>query len=173
MTTIKPGDCVRTKGAPAYPDGTEFTVTEVVARNERHYLGADFTHYATGDPKERGVWTKYLEVVEPAAEPAPPVEEYRDPRYEALLRRNQDLEATLRKRKETIDELRKLLDESTVGSALSQAADQAGLAADDAVKALELGARFLALGYEGSDFDFLMGLDMKFRRRFHEKKAAA
>lgn len=88
---IQPGDTVRAKDAPSYPEGTEFVVKSVVSwRNGKG-------HYATGDPRSLGAWVQHLELVEP--EPA-------DPRHEALILEIQSLNAALRRRNETIAELR-------------------------------------------------------------------
>lgn len=147
-TAFNPGDRVRTKGHWYYKDHAEFTVDQVVESGQRYFV--------TGDPAGYGVWRQYVELVEAV----PPTSEYNNPIDEAVIRRTEELQAVLRRRNEQIseqltqiNELRRQLDESTVGSALSQAADQVGLAADDAVRALDLGARLLVSDIEWSDIN--------------------
>lgn len=94
-TKFKVGDRVRTKGAPTYPGGIEFTVDRVV--------DSGHSCYVTGDPKRYGVWAQFLELVEP--ETAPPVDEYNNPTAEAAIRATEDLQAVLRRRNEQIVEL--------------------------------------------------------------------
>lgn len=177
-TTFKAGDIVRRV------DGIGNTRAYLVGVAEFEIMSVSGQHAKDKHGQTHGTYNLELvkaadEVMEPIK--APPVEEYRDPRYEAQLRANEDLNATLRRRKEQIasqadqiNTLHKAVTETEArvlaslpdSARLATAAKQAGLEPDEAVKAIELGARFLALGYRGQDFDFLRELDMRFRRRF-------
>lgn len=114
----------------------------------------------------------------------PPVDEYNNPTDEAVIRRTEELNAVLRRRNEQIAEQTKWINELRLSvtqteervlealpdsSRLGVQADQLGLTADEALKALQLGAHFLALGYSDQDFEFIRSLDMRFRRRFQDR----
>lgn len=156
---FKKGDRVRVVRDTAYgaTKGQEFTITGIDP------FGGGFARGLEGRPSS--VWLADLELVEKpaslvvsgvitAGRIAPPrTAEYDDPKHESLIRQVEDLQAVVRRRNEQIGSLEKelkeahaLLEESTVGSALNNTADQLGLSASEVASALELGARMFAQG---------------------------
>lgn len=94
-TQIKIGDRVRTKGAPTYPDGTEFTVTKVEETDS--YRGG----WVGGDWRGYGVWVDRLELIPTGYQDSPHGESKRS----AHIRQIEDLQRTIRRRNEQISEL--------------------------------------------------------------------
>lgn len=140
-----------------------------------------------GDPIFEASSTEYFiygdytaELIE-AEDATPNPSEYNDSTNENLRRHIASQDAIIRKRNETIvkqreqltEYARRLEERQGVLSALDQAARQLGLGTEEAAKALELGARFLAHGYTAKDADFWIRIDRFFQHRIAARKDAA
>lgn len=142
MTDIQIGDHVRVIRDTPYGarEGEEFTVTHISPPLKPE--GA----YAIGKGYPGGVWLTDLELADRAGE-----------RVERHIAHINGLHAVIRKRNATIERLQAQLAEYAAQlddtHTLDKTAYQLGLSSDNAVHALEIGARLLAHGFTGDDID--------------------